>query len=75
MWVPKDSGGMFSFAHLWFLYYLLWLYVLITGLRWLLTRSESASERMRGFADGLVQRAMLSPWSIVWLAAGTGLLL
>jgi peptidoglycan/LPS O-acetylase OafA/YrhL len=75
MWVPKDSGGMFSFGHLWFLYYLLWLYVLIIGLRWLLTRSASASERMRGFADGLVRRAMVSPWSLVWLAEGTGLLL
>ncbi len=66
---------MFSLRHLWFRYYLLWLYALLFGLRWLLTRSEPVSRNLRAFADGVVQRAMLSAWSPVWLAMGTGLLL
>lgn len=75
LFVSKDSGGMFSFGHLWFLYYLLWLYVLILGLRWLLTRSTSVAQLLRGAADHAVRHAMQSRWSLLWLTLGMGLLL
>jgi peptidoglycan/LPS O-acetylase OafA/YrhL len=71
--VPQTSGGMFCSWHLWFLYYLLWLYALILGIRWLLTRSEFVTHRLQGWADRWVGRAMRSPSSIVWLTLGVGL--
>ncbi len=75
MFIPRSLGGMFGLAHLWFLYYLLWLYALVLGLRFLLTRSETVADRLRGWADGGVNRVMRSPVSIVLLAVGMGVFL
>jgi hypothetical protein len=73
MFVPQDSGGRFGLGHLWFLYYLLWLYALVLALRWLLTRSGAVAQRLQAWADRWVGRIMRSPGSIVCLTLGVGL--
>lgn len=73
--VPRTSGGMFMIWHLWFLYYLLMLYALVLGARWLLTRSSTSAERLRLRADQLVGHTMRSPWAIAWLSLAMGFFL
>jgi hypothetical protein len=75
MFVPKPLGGLFSLTHLWFLYYLLWLYALALGVRFLVTLSAPVASLLRGWADGWVARVMRSPSFILWLAPGMGLFL
>lgn len=75
MWVPQHLGGMFSLAHLWFLYYLLWLYALVLVLRLLLTRSSWGRSLGRDQADRWLARTARSPWSVLWLTLGMGLFL
>ncbi len=50
-------------AHLWFLYYLCWFYLLIPVCRWLVARTASFEVRIR--------RALVSPWLVVALALAT----
>ena len=75
MFVPQPLGGLFSLTHLWFLYYLLWLYALALGLRFLATRSEPVANCLRRWADGWVARVMRSPAFILWPTLGMGLFL
>jgi peptidoglycan/LPS O-acetylase OafA/YrhL len=75
MFVPKASGGLFSLAHLWFLYYLLWIYGLALLLRFLVTRLIPQGVEVRTRADRVVWRIVHSPWSVVGLSLGTGLFL
>ncbi len=75
MFVPRSVGGLFSLSHLWFLYYLLWLYALALGLRFLACRFEPVASFLRRRADGWVARVMQSPGFIVWPTLGMGLFL
>jgi peptidoglycan/LPS O-acetylase OafA/YrhL len=75
MFVPNSVGGLFSLTHLWFLYYLLWIYALTLGLRFLVTRPAPLASRLRGWGDGWVARVMQSPGFILWLTLGMGLFL
>jgi peptidoglycan/LPS O-acetylase OafA/YrhL len=75
MWVSRTNGGLFSLSHLWFLYYLLLLYALVLGARWLLTRSDGVANRLRRRADAWLAGAVKSPGPLVGLVLLTGLLL
>jgi hypothetical protein len=75
MFVPQPLGGLFSLLHLWFLYYLLWIYALTLAFRFLVTRSEPVASRLRRWADGWVARMMRSPGFILWPTLGMGLFL
>jgi peptidoglycan/LPS O-acetylase OafA/YrhL len=75
MFVPRSSGGLFSLTHLWFLYYLLWIYGLALLIRFLVIRMIPAGAGIRGRADRVVWRIVHSPWSVVGLSLGTGLFL
>ncbi len=48
---------------------------MVLGLHFLLTRSESAGTRLRGWSDGWVVWVMRSPSFILWLTLGMGLFL
>ena len=75
MFVPQPLGGLFSLIHLWFLYYLLWIYALTLAFRFLVTRSEPVASRLRRWADGWVARVVQSPSFILWPTLGMGLFL
>jgi peptidoglycan/LPS O-acetylase OafA/YrhL len=73
--IPRSMGGLFTLAHLWFLYYLLGLYVVVLLLRvlmlWLVPRKLEGQRR----ADAIIASAVQSPWSLIWLAVLSGLIL
>jgi peptidoglycan/LPS O-acetylase OafA/YrhL len=75
MFIERPQGGLFSLVHLWFLYYLLLIYVVILVLRFFVTRTEPTGGRLRLWADRWVARVVSSPWSILWLSLGMGLFL
>ena len=75
IFIPKSEGGRFGLAHLWFLYYLLWIYCLFLGFRWILTRSNRLAEGVRAWSDAFVNRAVTQPRNLTVLALGIGLLL
>jgi hypothetical protein len=75
MFLTQPMGGLFNLTHLWFLYYLLWIYALTLGGRFLVTRSEAVARQLRSWADGGMARVMRSPGFIVWPSLGVGLFL
>ena len=75
MFVPEAQGGLFNLVHLWFLYYLLWLYLVALVVRFLVTRALPASGGWRTQVDRVVAHVARSPWAIVWLTGITGLFL
>ncbi len=75
MWVTRLNGGLFSLAHLWFLYYLLLLYALVLGGRWLLVRSPGVTDWLRRRADASLAGAVKSPVPLIALVLLTALLL
>ncbi len=75
LFVMRPDGGMFTFAHLWFLYYLLWAYVVVLLTRLLLVGIVPTSFRLRERADGVTAHIMNSGWSLLWLSAITAVLL
>jgi len=75
MFVPQAQGGLFNLVHLWFLYYLLWLYLLVLVVRFVATRVLPATERWRLRVDQVVAYLARSPWAIIGLSGVTGLFL
>ncbi len=75
MFVQRTSGGVFSLVHLWFLYYLLWVYLVVIVGRAVLTRVLPESLGLRRVADRVAAHIAGSPWALVWLTAATGLFL
>jgi peptidoglycan/LPS O-acetylase OafA/YrhL len=75
LFVSRPSGGLFGIAHLWFLYYLLWLYALTLALRFVSLHVGPVGTRLRAWADDGVARAMHAPGFLLWLTLGVGLLL
>lgn len=71
MFVPPSQGGMFNLGHLWFLYYLIWLYALALSACPVLSRLPGLAAR----ADRLVASLVRKPWTVAGLAFATGLLL
>jgi glucans biosynthesis protein C len=51
LFVSRPSGGLFGIAHLWFLYYLLWLYALTLALRFVSLHVGPVGTRLRAWAD------------------------
>lgn len=75
MFIPVSSGGVFNLAHLWFLYYLLWLYLLALGLRalalWLIPESSPIRTQARRAVGWLAE----SRFSLALLTLLAGLFL
>lgn len=71
MFVRAEQGGMFSLTHLWFLYYLLWLYAIALSIRAVIVRAPE-SLRLRERADRVMAFIAKSPWAIAVLALATG---
>lgn len=72
MFVPPARGGLFDLNHLWFLYYLVYLYAMALAAR-LISLKISLLTLQR--ADRLTARLVRSPAAIAALAVGTGLFL
>jgi hypothetical protein len=75
MWVSRVNGGLFTLFHLWFLYYLLLLYALVLGVRWVVTRSDRLATGLRQRADAWLAQVADSPLALTGLVLLTGLLL
>lgn len=75
LFVPQAQGGMFNLVHLWFLYYLLWLYLVVLVVRFVVTRAMPATAGWRLQVDRMVAHVALSPWALVWITGITGLFL
>ena len=75
LFVPRTSGGLFGLTHLWFLYYLLWIYLVAVSVRAVLTRVLPESLGLRRLADWVAAQIAGSPWAIGWLTLFTGLFL
>ena len=60
VFVPREMGGSFMLVHLWFLYYLILIYLIVLAVRPLLKRSISGSGFER--VDGLVSWYSKSLW-------------
>lgn len=75
IFVPRSTGGLFSLGHLWFLYYLLWLYLLAVVFRFLLTRTIAKEYGLKQRGDQLVRWCLDSPWSLLVLALATALMM
>lgn len=73
MFAPRNSGGLFSLLHLWFLYYLLWIYLVAILGRALLIRV--LPNGARPLLDRVAAHIAGSPWAVAWLALLTGLFL
>ena len=71
IFVPRSSGGYFSLTHLWFLYYLLWIYLIAVAGRAVLTLLPE-SLGLRRLADRAAAHIAGSPWAIGWLTVVTG---
>lgn len=69
--IPRSQGGLFNLVHLWFLYYLLWILLIVVAVRGVVARVAV----LRRLADRVVAGIFQSPWSVLWLAAITGLFL
>lgn len=75
LFVTNSKGGSFSLTHLWFLYYLAWIYVVAIGLRWLTIKSGFTSQKNLKRIDALVRHIAQSGWSVLWLSLLTALCL
>ncbi len=73
IWIPRSEGGAFGLAHLWFLYFLLWFYLLMLLSGFLMQRF--ISERMYRRIDALTAWVMKAPWSVFLLALVFGVLM
>jgi glucan biosynthesis protein C len=73
--IPRSMGGLFSLGHLWFLYYLLWLYAVTLGVRTLLIRLIPDGAGLKKRIDSIVHKCVKSLWSVLGLGLATGLLL
>jgi hypothetical protein len=72
LFVAQSSAGFFSLMHLWFLYYLLWLYACIMLLRSLPAPSSSIGLRLRRWADAGVATIFQRPSAILFLVIFSG---
>ena len=71
LFVPSSRGGFFNVGHLWFLYYLVWLYVLAFAARPIFLRLPALPARADRWTALLVRRV----WPLLLLAVATGLFL
>ena len=73
--IPPSDGGLFTIAHLWFLYYLLALYAVVLVLRLSVLRLIPRKADSQRRADTCISWCVKSPWSLVCLGVLTGLIL
>jgi peptidoglycan/LPS O-acetylase OafA/YrhL len=72
MFVAPSRGGLFELNHLWFLYYLLWLYALLLGTRYIALRAKPVWPAR---ADKFVSSLVRGGGAVPGLALATGLFL
>jgi hypothetical protein len=65
----------FPLSHLWFLYYLLLVYGLFLGVRFLVFRTGLGGDRGTARVDGLTRFLLGGPWGRLGLATATAILL
>ncbi|ACB74400.1 acyltransferase family protein [Opitutus terrae] len=73
--VIGEKGAAFPLTHLWFLYYLLLVYAVFLGARWLLARQDGIRERWCRVADAVGRWVFGSAWGLPLAAGATGLVL
>jgi hypothetical protein len=71
---PTNNTAVFNLTHLWFLYYLVWLNLVVLGVRWLIIRVDR-SGHLRRIADQGIRMLVSSPVGPVILAAPTAIAL
>lgn len=75
IFVVKSAGGMFTLGHLWFLYYLIWMYILVILARFLILQIMPKQDFIKGKVDAVVAKLMKSSWTVLLLAIVFGAML